>query len=206
MTEWLKPVADKPGQFRTDGVGRENDVDFVPFYRLHRRTYGVYWDLLTPAEWEKRAAEIAAERERQRKLEAATVAFVQPGEMQPERDFNYQGEDSSPDRVMGRPARRGTKWFSFDLPVEPGQPMALVVTYYSDEWRRRTFDILVDGQRVGEQTIERGGPVRFFDVEYPVPAELVKDKQKVTVRFQATNGNEIAAVFGIRMIRADAER
>jgi DUF1680 family protein len=206
VTEWLKPVDGKPGQFRTDGVGRESDVDFVPFYRLHRRTYGVYWDLLTPADWEKRAADIAAERERQRKLEAATVAFVQPGEMQPERDFNYQGEDSSPDRVAGRPARRGRNWFSFDLPVEPARPMALVVTYYSDEWRKRTFDILVDGRRVGEQTIERGGPVRFFDVEYPVPAELVKDKQKVTVRFQATNGNEIAAVFGIRMIRADAER
>jgi hypothetical protein len=206
VTEWLKSVDGKPGQFRTDGVGRESDVDFMPFYRLHRRTYGVYWDLFTPADWDKRAAEIAAERLRQQKLEAATVAFVQPGEMQPERDFNYQGEDSSPDRVMGRPGRRGTKWFSFDLPVEPVRPMALVVTYHSDEWRKRTFDVLVGGQRVGEQTIEKGGPVRFFDVEYAVPAELVKDKQKVTVRFQATNGNEIAAVFGIRMILADAER
>jgi hypothetical protein len=205
-TEWLKAVAGKPGEFRTDGVGRESDVTFVPFYRLHRRTYGVYWDLYTPAEWEKRAAEIAAERERQRKLEAATVAFVQPGEMQPERDFNQQGEDTTPDRVMGRPARRGRNWFSFDIPVEPASPMALVVTYCSDEWRRRTFDILVDGRRVGEQVVERGGPPRFFDVEYPIPAETVKDKQKVTVRFQATNGNEIAAVFGIRMIRADAER
>ena len=207
MTEWLKPVAGKPGQFRTDGVGRESDVDFMPFYRLHRRTYGVYWDLFTPAEWDKRAAaEVAAEQQRQRKLEAATVAFVQPGEMQPERDFNYQGENSEPDRVMGRPCRRGTKWFSFDLHVEPTRPMALVVTYYSDEWRKRTFDVLVDSQRVGEQTVEKSGPVRFFDVEYAVPAELVKDKQRVTVRFQATNGNEIAAVFGIRMIHADAER
>jgi len=53
VTEWLKPVADKPGQFRTEGVGREKDVDFVPFYRLHRRTYGVYWDLFTPAERDK---------------------------------------------------------------------------------------------------------------------------------------------------------
>ena len=206
VTEWLKPVAGKPGEFHTESVGREKDVDFVPFYRLHRRTYGVYWDLFTLAEWDKRAAEIAAERQRQRKLEAATVAFVQPGEMQPERDFNYQGEDSSPARVMGRPGRRGTKWFSFDLPAEPAHPMAVVVTYYSDEWRRRTFDVLVDGQRIGEQVVERGGPVRFFDVEYAVPAELVKDKQKVTVRFQATNGNEIGAVFGLRMIRADAER
>jgi hypothetical protein len=206
VAEWLKPVPGESGHFRTDGVGRESDVDFVPFYRLHRRTYGVYWDLFAPAEWEKRAAELAAERERQRKLEAATVAFVQPGEMQPERDFHYQGEDSSPDRVMGRPARRGRNWFSFDVPVEPARPMALVVTYHSNEWRKRTFDILVEGRRVGEQTVERGGPVQFFDVEYALPTELVKDKQKVTVRFQATDGNEIAAVFGIRMIRADAER
>jgi hypothetical protein len=55
--------------------------------------------------------------------------------------------------------------------------------------------------------VERRSPeqvARFFDVECPIPADLVKDKQKVTVRFQATNGNEIAAVFGVRMIRADA--
>ncbi len=62
VTEWLKPVPEKSGQFRTDGVGRERDVDFVPFYRLHRRTYGVYWDLYTPAEWEKKAAEAPAGR------------------------------------------------------------------------------------------------------------------------------------------------
>jgi hypothetical protein len=34
----------------------------------------------------------------------------------------------------------------------------------------------------------------------------VKGKSKVTIRFQATNGNEIAAVFGVRMIRADSDR
>ncbi|MCL5278872.1 MAG: hypothetical protein M1376_03070, partial [Planctomycetes bacterium] len=62
VAEWLKPVSDRPGQFRTDGVGRERDVDFVPFYRLHRRIYGVYWDLCTPAEWEKKAAESPAVR------------------------------------------------------------------------------------------------------------------------------------------------
>ena len=39
-----------------------------------------------------------------------------------------------------------------------------------------------------------------------VPPEAVTGRTKVTVRFQATGGNEIAAVCGIRMIRADAER
>src|SRR5262249_51333666 len=100
----------------------------------------------------------------------------------------------------------GSKWFSFDLPVDSAHPIALVVTYYSDEWRKRTFDVLVEGQKVGEQTIEKGGPVHFFDAEYPIPPALLQGKQKVTVRFQATNGNEIAAVFGLRTIRADGER
>ncbi len=47
---------------------------------------------------------------------------------------------------------------------------------------------------------------RFFDVEYKIPAETLAGKAKVTVRFEATKGNEIAAVCGLRMIRADAER
>jgi len=129
--------------------------------------------------------------------------------MQPERDFDFQGEETSPVRVMDRPARRGAKWFSFDLPVEPAHPMTLVVTYSTDEPARRSFDILVNGAKVGSQTSERRSPeqlARFFEVEYPIPADLVKDRQKVTVRFQATEGNEIAAVFGLRMIRADTER
>ncbi len=127
--------------------------------------------------------------------------------MQTERDFNEQGEDTTPDRVMGRPGRRGRNWFSFDLPVDPAHTMTLIVTYSTQEFGHRTFDILVDGRRVGQQTVERTGPgsaaAHFFDALYAVPADLVQGKQKVTVRFQATGGNEIAAVFGIRMLRAD---
>jgi len=129
--------------------------------------------------------------------------------MQPERDFNFQGEDSAPVRVMERPARRGSKWFSFDLPVDSSRPMILVVTYNSDEPATRSFQIQVDGQKLADQRIERRSPEqleRFFDVEYPLPAEWLKDKQKVTVRFEAEGGNEIAAVFGLRMLRGGAER
>jgi len=41
-----------------------------------------------------------------------------------------------------------------------------------------------------------------LSVAWALPAGLVKDKQKITVRFQATQHNEIAAVFGLRTIRA----
>src|SRR5262249_25932926 len=52
LTDWLKPVSGKPGNFHSDGVGREQDVELMPFYRLHRHLYSVYWDLFTPAEWD----------------------------------------------------------------------------------------------------------------------------------------------------------
>lgn len=201
VEDWLKPIADKAGMFRTAGVGNPDEVDFAPFYQLHRRTYGVYWDLFTPSEWETRKAEIAQAAARQKQLEAATVGFVQPGEMQAERDANMQGEKTEPARLQGRAGRRGVSWFSFDLPVDSSSSMTLVVTYNRDEWEERQFDILVDGERVGRQTIPRRGPVEFFDVKYPVPSPLVANKKKVTVRFQAAPGREIAAVYGIRMIR-----
>lgn len=200
VSEWLRPVAGKPGTFRSEGVARDRDVDLVPFFQLHRRTYAAYWDLFTPGEYDKRLADLAAERERQRKLEQATVAFVAPGDQQAERDGNQQGEDSSIVRVEGRPGRRAGKWFSYDMTVDPSKPMTLVVTYHSDTRRTKAFEILVDGRRVGEQTIPENSVSRFFDAEYPVSPGLVRVKPKVTVRFQASTG-EVGPVFGVRIIR-----
>jgi DUF1680 family protein len=201
ISEWLKPVSGKPGTFRTDRVGRDRDLELVPFYRIHHRTYAAYWDLLTPPEYEKRIAENAAERERQRKLEQATVAFVVPGDPQNERELNQRGEGTSVLRADGRPGRRAAKWFSYDISIDATRPVALVVTYNSDTRRSRTFEILVEGHRVGEQTIPESSESRFYDVQYPIPSGIVQGKQKATVRFQAVSGNETAPVFGIRIIR-----
>src|SRR5215813_13590141 len=112
VTDWLKPVADKPGSFHA--VGRDTDdqareIDLVPFYRLHRRTYAIYWDLYTSGAWKQKLADVAAERERQRKLEAATISSLQPGDATKEKEFNQQGEETTVDRMLGRTGRRGRK-------------------------------------------------------------------------------------------------
>ncbi len=216
VNQWVKSVPGEPGHFRINEVGRDSlgaglevEVDLVPFYRLHRRTYALYFDLLSKPEWEEKKAEYAAEQERQRELDKITIAYVQPGETQPERDFNFQGpEDTWPTWIMGRPGRRGRSWFSFDLPVEPDRPMALVVTYYSGERGRgdASFDILVDGESIGHQEVTRSSPPRFFDVMYALNPRIVKGKEKVTVRFQAAEGSYIASLFGIRMIRRGTDK
>ena len=209
--EWLEPKSDNLGIFRAVGVARNSEdlpdeLEFVPFYRLHRRTYAIYLDLYTRDGWNRKLAEVAAEKAQQQKLEAATVSLVQPANPENGKTFNQQGEETTQDRISGRTGVRSKKWFSFDLPVDSAKPLALVVTYNTEERSKRSFEILIDDQRVGEGTIERSPPGsatgRFYDVEYKIPVDLIKDK-KVTVRFQATSGNETATVFGVRIVRAD---
>ena len=207
---WLKPVSGKPGTFRTANVGLKEDIDFAPFYEMPRRRYAIYWDVFTPTDWAKKSAAYEAEQESQKKLEAATIGFAQPGQMQSERDFAEQGEDTTPLQLNGRYGRQGTKWFSYDLPVDPAGASVLIVTFSNEvRGRKGGVDVLVDGTKLGEQTMDRRTPeqdLRFFDVKYPLPPDLVKGKQKVTVRFQAQDGAAIPGIFGIRTVHADAAK
>ena len=176
-------------------------VRIAPFHQLRRRTYAAYWDVLTPAEYAGRMKEIAAERDRVRTLEAATLAFVPAGDNDGEKPFNMRGEDTTIVRADGRPGRRSGKWFSYDVPLPPGTPIALVVTYNSDNRRVRSFEVGVDGRRLAEESQPQSSVSRFFDVEYKLPADLVAGKSTLTVRFQATNNNEVAPVFGVRVVK-----
>jgi hypothetical protein len=210
VEQWLKPEAGKPGWFKTSSVGLAEDIHFAPLYQLPRRKYAVYWDVFTPDEWTKHLAESKAEEEkqhlRQSKLEAATIAVVQPGETQSDRDFHEQGEDTAPLLWQGRHGRGGKGWFSFDLPVVTSQPVALYVTYGGNRWQESTVDILVEGKNIGHHVELNVSPDRektFVDASYVIPAELIAGKSKVTVRFQAADGSEIGGIFGVRTVRAD---
>jgi DUF1680 family protein len=200
VQEWLKPEPGRSGAFRTTGIGA--DVVLAPFHATHRRIYTAYWDLLTPAQNAERLQAIEAERARVSRLEAATIVFVAPGDAAGDRAHNQQGDATSVVRTDGRPGRRAAKWFAYDLPLTGGSPAALVVTYNRDNRRARSFEILVDGTRLAEERFAFDSESRFYDREYALPAALVAGKAQITVRFQAVGGNEIAPVYGLRLVRA----
>ncbi len=205
--EWLAPISGKPGAYRATGVVRTVssqspiEVEFSPFYAMHRRSYTAYWEVLSDEDMKARAAELAAERERVRVLEAATIVHADPGERDSEKRFNQQGVETSVIRTDGRAGRRAIRWFSYDLPVSGSGAVALVATYNSDQRRPRSFDVLVNGTRVASETQPQSSVSRFYEREYAVPAELLGDGKTLTVRFDATNGLEVTPVFGVRMIR-----
>ncbi|MGE3492113.1 MAG: beta-L-arabinofuranosidase domain-containing protein [Vicinamibacterales bacterium] len=207
ITELLQPVPGKPGTFLAVGVARTvsgpyaTDLEFRPFYGVHRRLYSAYWDVLTPSQFAGKVAEADAERQRQAGLQAATIAALTTIDPASERPFNQRGEESTIVRSDGRPGRRAAKWFSYDLPVDGTSAVSLVVTYNSDNRKPRTFDILVDNARIGNGIMPQTSVAKFYDVHYNVPPLVTNSRQSITVRFVATNGNETAPVFGIRTIR-----
>ena len=179
------------------------DVSLTPFYRTHGRTYSVYFDVLTPQQFDALGRERAAERERQRRIEAATIAFVRPGDPAADQQFNYQTSAERPViRTNGRAARGGPGWFSYDLPIADATDAALVVTYLNDLGLPvlGSFDLLVDGQTVATYQPNRSAS-GFWDAQYGVPQALVRGKTKITVRLQASGDGRIAPVYGVRLIR-----
>jgi DUF1680 family protein len=56
LLKHVKPVSGKSLAFRTDGLGHPQDVKLIPFYKIHRERYTVYWQLLSPAEWKAKSA------------------------------------------------------------------------------------------------------------------------------------------------------
>ncbi|MCX6907973.1 MAG: glycoside hydrolase family 127 protein [Verrucomicrobia bacterium] len=200
----IEPVADKPLTFRTKGIGQPNDVTLIPYYRLHHQRLAVYWPLLSEAGWKQKLAAKAAEEAKRKAYEARIVDEVQPGEQQPETDHGFKGEKTFSGEYHGRKwrdARDG--WFSYELKVASEKPMVLVCTHWGGDGGKREFDILVDGETIATQKLNKNKPNEFFEVEHPLPAKLTAGKQRVTVKFQAHPRAIAGGVFCLRVIKGE---
>jgi hypothetical protein len=203
LQQWLVRMEDRPLGFETYNVGRPHDVALIPFYEMHHRRYGVYWDFFTVEQWEKHYFDFLAELKRLHELKARTIDILRIGEMQPERDHNLTGENTGAGEFNGRKWRHATDggWFSFEMAVLPGEPVDLLCTYWGSDRGRRTFDVLVDGTRIATQTLNDNRPGEFFDAAYPIPTELTKGKQKVIAKLQAHPGEFAGGLFGCRTLK-----
>jgi hypothetical protein len=202
LVEHTRPVTGQPLTFATQGIGQPADVTLVPFYRLHHQRYSVYWQLCSEEGWQAQVAEQVAVEARRRELVARTVDFVPPGDPQLETDHHLQGEHTQSGELNGRHWRHAPEgWFSYDVKALPDQPISLLVTYWGSDAGNRSFDVLVNGEIVATQKLERNHPEEFFDETYAVPASLTQGKDRMTVRFQAKPGRTAGGVFGLRILK-----
>jgi DUF1680 family protein len=137
-------------------------------------------------------------------LDPRTVDKVEIGRAKSEQDHRLQGQNTGSGVFRNRVWRHAWAggWFSYQLAVKPDARQTVHVHYWGDEEGTRRFDILVDGQKIGQQVLLRNGPGEFFDIEYPIPDDLTRGKAKVTIRFQAEPGAMAGGIFDLRILQA----
>ena len=204
INNWLKPVDDHPLNFKLTGIVKPmNKVRLIPFYKTYKQYYSVYWDYLTNEQWRNLEKEHDAEKERMKEIETRTIDYFRIGEEQAELDHNLRASKRSYiDEALGRKGReaRRDNFFSFDMEVEQNTENILLLTYIGDD-KDREFDILANDSKIATVKWDGGEPGKFYDKEYLIPAELIRDKKRITIKIEANYGKTAGRIFGCRTIR-----
>jgi DUF1680 family protein len=200
VTSKIAPVAGTRLHFATHELAQPHDVTLIPFFQVFDQRYTVYWNVMSPAEWDKRKADMAATDARRKELERSTIDTVSVDAAASERDHAYQGESATEGYFEGRRTREARGgWFSYQLRVAPDRPVTLVCAYRGSEGRRRTFDVLVEGQKIATESLEYH-PTEQLDREYVLPETITRGKDRVTVKFQAQPQTTAGALIDVRTV------
>ena len=202
ILKMVRPVEGAPLHFRTVGF-TPGDVKLAPFFEIHFQRYTIYWELMTPAN----RKEYEAERARQTEQDKVTVDRVVPHNGASEKAHGLKGANTFSGTGMygtrhftaWRDARNGG-WFSYRLKVD-GSARTLRAWYYGKERGARTFDVLVDGQLLKTENLGNAGVDGLVAHDIPLPPELLKDKQQITVTLKAHKGNTAGGLFDLRVVR-----
>lgn len=198
---WVIPIEGKENCFKTVGVGYPHDVTLKPLYLCNNERYSVFWDVFTEDAWKEYNREYQAQLEEQRKIDAKTIDFFQPGEMQPERDHNFKGENLDLGILHGRKYRLAYKsWMSCDLKIQPQKTNLLLIDYWGAFTGSKTFDVYIDDIKIDTENLSSIHKGVFLTRSYEIPQQLTKNKNKITIRFEAHNGHRAGPVFGVRTI------
>ena len=88
--------------FRTVGAAQPGEITLIPFNRTENEYYSVYWDMFTAQSWAAQQEKYQAERVRAQEMEGRTIDGLRLGEMQPERDHSFTGENLQGGEAHGR--------------------------------------------------------------------------------------------------------
>ena len=201
----LQPIAGKPLHF-TLSTKMVNEIrnELMPFFELHDSRYMMYWLALSEDSYKGYLDNLAKQEQERQALESRTVDKVQPGEQQPESDHFMETDNSfvgNTNDVFFRDASDG-HYFSYLMQTGGQTDLSLRLKYWGvGEWKSHEFDIFVDDVLV--TSVNNTGKYRtsqFKYEEYPIPANAVKDKKQVRVKFVAKPHKQIGEIYEVRLI------
>lgn len=201
MVNYVKKVSQKPLTFVTNKAGGPDNVTMIPFYKVYDQYQTVYWDVYSPEEWAANQEARRLELERIAALDAKTLDYISLGEMQPERDHNFDGVETRFGEGYQEKFRMAYEngWFAFDMKCDYTNPTQLLITYYGGDARKDEFDIIIgDWKKIVRFTETEN---RFYEFVIDLPIEVTKGKKSINIRFQAGDKNRVSNIYNSRLMK-----
>ena len=207
IADQLQPVADKPLHF-TLSTKMVNEIrnELIPFFELHDARYMMYWLALSEDNYKGYLDNLARQEKERQELENRTVDKVQPGEQQPESDHFMETDESfkgNTNDVFYRDAKDG-HYFSYLMQTGGKTNLCLRLKYWGvGEWKSHEFDIFVDDVLV--KSVNNTGKYRISEFKYEtydLPADVLKGKSQIRVKFVAKPQKQIGEIYGVRLVES----
>jgi len=182
-----------------------------PFYQIHHDRYMCYWYQQTPENFAK--SDMAQSEAAIEALKNRTIDFVAPGEQQSEAGHEYNYSSNSGKGSYNGESYRDAKaggYVEFALFNKDAvsDDLAIMCRFTTAD-RDRVATLTVDGTKITDITIPgrvRGSENGFFNIEFPIPAALLKDskgnaKTKFVVRLSATGSTPNPGLYYLRLVK-----
>ncbi len=201
---FIKPVKDEPLTYSAAGLvypAKYNNLELIPFYKLHDSRYVIYWEKETPQTIVPIQQKLAESEAAAAKLAALTLDKVMPGEQQPESDHFMEFDNSATGINRGVHFRNGKGWFSYKLTDKNNEAAFVRVTYLGRD-RNKKFSILLNNQPIAEVSLDGTRGNDFYTVDYPITDNVAKPANGIyTVKFVAANGSATGDIYEVRLMK-----
>lgn len=192
-----------------EGVGSYTwgRLTLVPFYQIHHARYMCYWYQQTADVYAN--STMAQTEAANEALASRTIDFVAPGEQQSEagHEYNYSSDSSTGEyNTEHYRDARANGYIQYTLYNNSGveENLSILLRFnLADKGRRAT--LTVDGSTLADITIpataKHSDGNGFYNVEYPIPADLAKGKKQFVVRLTASSSTLCPGIYYVRLLK-----
>ena len=194
---WISKRKDKPLTFYLHSVDNRK-ITLSPFYTLNTQRYSIYWDLFSNKQWQ----------DYQYYKNNYLKDEVNAGDSMNEIKHHLKGENDFTDNVYFKTCRSAREGglFSYDLKAATDEPLFLVIKYWGGGWGpdpAGIIDIYVENAKIATNDLgNKMHETTFYDLNYAIPFQLTKGREKINVLFKSKSGSLTSGVFSCKLVTA----
>lgn len=182
-----------------EGRSASEEIELIPFYRIHWSRYAVYFRHYdTKEKYLDDKASQGKFGEDESAIEARTIDRVIIADSCSETLHKMEAVNSTHGSNWRDAVRGG--YFMYQMEVRPETAQAVCLQMLGSDGGNRVFDVMIDGKKIETIDISVPNPETkgLYRRYIRIPEELTADKNYITVKLQAKNGSTAGGIFDIR--------